>query len=123
MKQREVISTKIQKKIIVLNLQERYLWNNAKQDGSSRFWNICGSGKKLARNRKGKTIESQRRLETFRSLTRVKRKPRKKKDFVADVKRLIKCTLHMLRLAQPSLARREDGLLRKGPLLFPCGTS
>lgn len=80
-------------------------------------------GKELARNRKGKTVERQRRLETFRSLTRVKRKPCKKKDFVADVKRLIKCRLHMLRLAQPSLARGEDGLLRKGPPLLPCGTS
>jgi len=80
-------------------------------------------GKELARNRKRKTVERQRRLETFRSLTRVKRKPCKKKDFVADVKRLIKCRLHMLRLAQPSLAPREDGLPRQGPPLLPCVTS
>jgi hypothetical protein len=70
--------------------------NKMVQQGTGKYED---HGKELARNRKGNTVERQKRLETFRSSTRVKRKPCKKKDFVADVRRLIKCRLHMLRLA------------------------
>lgn len=50
------------------NLQERDLWNNAKEDGSSRFWNTCGLGKRAGKKSKRKDYRKTEEIGDF-SLT------------------------------------------------------